>query len=47
MLIYFSEFYKKFFNSEKGHHKIATGLSIAALESYILCPLERIKVNYD
>jgi hypothetical protein len=44
LVLFFNDFYGKYVSKAKGIHKICTGLSLAAVESFIICPLERIKV---
>lgn len=49
MMIYFPSFFRDLYSENTlqkydGIHKISAGLSIACLETIIICPLERMKV---
>lgn len=43
LMIYVPNVYRRFFSDEH-RIQILTGMSLAVLESYLMCPLERIKV---
>lgn len=49
MMIFFPNFYMKLFPQSwtarfKGLHKISTGVTIATIETFFVCPIERMKV---
>jgi hypothetical protein len=43
LMIYIPNFYRKF-SRQENNIQIMTGMTIAVAESYIICPLERIKI---
>jgi hypothetical protein len=47
MMLYFPKFYKKYspYNTD-GFAKVLTGLTIANIEIFIICPLDRLKIYF-
>jgi hypothetical protein len=46
MMIFFPRFFKKHFGENAVFNKILTGLVIANIEIFIICPLDRLKVFF-